>query len=366
MERKLTYPEKILRKDIKYRGPLSFRGLRIIGWIAFSFAFCTIALSWGIKLMSAFGHEESAASFETVADVFSYFAVLPVPLFLIANLGIIAKGRTDYKKLIKKFVILASAIVLIFYLFFLRYVLVFAIHYSTEDVSAWELIESINNILVSRKGAFNVFIDLLLCTLMCYFLFYKPKEKFQGKKLIYFRLLVLIPIFYEIGMVTLKELNNYVINLPIFFLPFFPTKPPLLILLFLGVIFFMKFRENRVVKKGMSVSDYHQYLKTNGHSLMFSVSICVGLLIVSVIDIINILLLFNVPSLTIEFIFFLKIIGTGNTAAVFLAIPIIMLYSYTKEPKKNEKLDLLIPVGGIGLCALALFEGIFAILMAIG
>lgn len=363
MEKRLTYPERILRQDIKYRGPLSFRGLRIVAWVAMAFSICIIALNWGISFLGLVGREEAASNYETIAQVFSYFATLPLPLFLLANFGLIAKGRGEYKKLIIRFSIFAIVIILAFYLFLVRYIYVFSYKFASDETPASELIDNFNNILVSHHGSFNVFIDLLLCTLLSFFLEYKPKTRFQGKKLIYFRLMILIPILYEIGMVILRELNTYVFTLPIFFLPFFPTKPPLMILLFFGIVFFMKIMRKRAYKKGMSKADYHTYLKSNGHSLMFSISVSVGLLIVSTIDFILLMILVYVD-LSLPALYLLKILGTGDTFAVFFAIPIVMLYSYTKKPKDIPSIDILIPIGGIALCAIALIEGIFSFIFA--
>ena len=363
MERKLTYPEKILRQDIKYRGPLSYRGVRIIGWIAMSFSICIVALNWGISFLGILGKEGIANSFSTVAQVFGYFAVLPLPLFLLANFGLIAKGRGEYFKLIKRFSLLAGVVVLGFYLFIVRYIYLISYKFATPDATFSDLVNTFNGILIEKHGSFNVFIDLLLCTLMSFFLEYKPKKKFQGKKLIYFRLMVLIPVIYELSMVTLKELNGYEFILPIFFLPFLPTKPPLMIFLFFGIIFFMKIMKKRAYKKGMSVSDYNKYLNSNGHSLMFSISVSIGLFLVSLIDFVCLIILFAVD-LPTNFIYFLKIIGIGQSFGVFFAIPIVMLYSYTKKPKDIANIDLLIPIGGIGLCILALIEGAFAVIIA--
>ena len=45
---------------------------------------------------------------------------------------------------------------------------------------------------------------------------------------------------------------------------------------------------------------------------------------------------------------------------LILAVPLVLLFSYTKT-HKNPKIDLFIPIGGIALIALVLLEGTFQV-----
>ena len=124
---KVLFAEKILRKDIKYRGKLSYRGVRIIAWIAMGILFASLILNSGVGFLEYFDKTEAAQRLTNVVNVFSYFAVLPLPLFFIANLGIIASERQNFKALILKFGVLAAGIFFGFLFVYLRYRLVFVI-----------------------------------------------------------------------------------------------------------------------------------------------------------------------------------------------------------------------------------------------
>ena len=55
----------------------------------------------------------------------------------------------------------------------------------------------------------------------------------------------------------------------------------------------------------------------------------------------------------------------GDCALLFLAIPVIMFYSYNRTYDDDGKMDILIPLVGIGLCAFAYVEGIYQIVMVL-
>ena len=364
---KVLFAEKILRKDIKYRGKLSYRGVRVIAWIAMGILFASLILNSGVGFLEYFDKTEAAQRLTNVVNVFSYFAVLPLPLFFIANLGIIASERQNFKALILKFGVLAAGIFFGFLFVYLRYGLVFAVKITegTEN-SAITVLDQLMDAIFSRKPAFNVFIDLLLMTLIMFFLNYHPKKYFQGKKIYLFRLMVLIPIIYDLVGVILVGFNKVYFHIPPLVGAILPTKPALLFFMFVGIILFMKLSERRMIKKGLSIGHYHEYLKTNGSSLTFSITVSVGLLIVSIIDLIAFILMVNTPDFyTYDWAYILVNMGLGETFCVFLAIPIVMLYSFNKKPKDVPNLDLLITIGGLGMVVIGILEGLFGIFMCI-
>lgn len=365
MFKKPIFAKRVLEKDIKYRGKLTFRGLRIIGWFAMAFFFLNIVLNFGYTALVFLNKIDAADKLMRISDVFSYFAVLPLPLFFIANFGIITNNRHAFKSMIIKFSILALAIWLLFVFVHYRYGLVFAKRIESKDptVDAMEILHTLDDLFFSKKLAFNVFIDLLLCTLVTFFVDYRPKEYFKGKKIYLFRSLVAIPIIYELVGVYLKGFHGFYFKVPAIVAPLLPTKPLLLFLMYLGIVLFMKFSERRCLKHDMTLGEYHKYLKTNGSSLTFSITVSVGLLIASAIDLVFSILALNLV-FNLDFTVFLVQTGTTETMCVFFAIPIILLYSYNKEPKPAPTFDLLIPLGGIGLVVIAIIEGAFAVFMS--
>ena len=51
--------------------------------------------------------------------------------------------------------------------------------------------------------AFNIFLDMFLCTLLLFFADYRPKRFFKGKLLYLFRSFAILPVLYDAASVTL-------------------------------------------------------------------------------------------------------------------------------------------------------------------
>lgn len=75
----------------------------------------------------------------------------------------------------------------------------------TDPESVLTLLEDLF-FLMQKQGffAFNIFIDLFLCTLFMYFLIAYPKRVFTGKKRYIFRSFALLPIAYEVCAIIMK------------------------------------------------------------------------------------------------------------------------------------------------------------------
>ena len=52
----------------------------------------------------------------------------------------------------------------------------------------------------------------------------------------------------------------------------------------------------------------------------------------------------------------------GQAISMVVAIPILFLYSYTRE-HKNTLIDIFIPIGGIALCGFVYIEYIFQLIL---
>ena len=96
------HDHKMIDHDMKYRGPLSYRGFRLIGWISLAFMFVSMILAFilQVKMTLTDISESTAISLSNATLYLSYFSALPLPMFLIANFAIILQSRNNYKKLI--------------------------------------------------------------------------------------------------------------------------------------------------------------------------------------------------------------------------------------------------------------------------
>lgn len=93
------YDHKHIDNDLKYNAPLSYRYLRLIGWIMMAITFVSIVLGAVFNLRDALESitPEQMKAFQKVSVVLSYFSALPLPLFLIANFAIILQQKNNYK-----------------------------------------------------------------------------------------------------------------------------------------------------------------------------------------------------------------------------------------------------------------------------
>ena len=90
--------ERTTTNDIKYRGPLSYRHLLIIGWICISFKVLDILITFGIKL-----DPNQPQWMLTLGNVSEFLGTFALPLFLIANFAIILDRKLTFKQQLIKF-----------------------------------------------------------------------------------------------------------------------------------------------------------------------------------------------------------------------------------------------------------------------
>ena len=102
------------------------------------------------------------------------------------------------------------AIIALFFFIFFRYILGLAPVLSMSRVEFTEILRHfVSNHFRGGVFAFNIFIDLFLCTMFMFFLTYEPKHFFTGKRKLIFRLLSILPILYEASSIALKVLANF-------------------------------------------------------------------------------------------------------------------------------------------------------------
>ena len=90
---KISKYERTAENDIKYRGPLSYRHLLIIGWICISFKVLDILIDIGVRLDP--NQPGWVLNLWKVAGALGAFAL---PMFLIANFAIILDKKLTYKQ----------------------------------------------------------------------------------------------------------------------------------------------------------------------------------------------------------------------------------------------------------------------------
>ena len=341
--------------DIEFRGPLSYRHLRIIAWVCMMFMALSVVFTAFTKFKD---------SLETPATVFEYIGELALPLFLVANFSYILRNRKNIKKVILFYGLAALGMMFVAYGFLFRYYFTMTLRYNSDNYELFSvLLEVILNANVNKYVFLNVFIDLFLCSASYFFLTYQPKKFFKGKKLILFRLLVLLPIIYEIGCIYVKlhPLTSDTFYIHWYIFPLLTTKPPMLLLGFLILTIIFSFRKRIYLKKNQCGEEqYEKFLKTNANSLHFSIMTIAVLLFAVIVDVIVFVIVTSFMSnasgyeleVTAEHV--LKS-GLGKTIPVVIIFPILIFFSYSRE-YEDKIIDKIIPMAGVALCGLAAIE----------
>lgn len=358
--------------DISYRGPLSYRHLQIMGWLCISFLVLHRLIEFGIILDPK--QPGWVLSLNGVAGIVSDFAL---PMFLFANFAILLDGKRTFKAQLLKFGGLSLLVVIVFLLVTEHYILEVGAAIIEDRAAMQTQIDAffLNQI---RAGSlsFNFFVDMFLCTLLLFFLEYTPKKIFTGKKRYIFRMFALLPILYEAGSLAIRILSYYeVIAPPLIVYPLLTTKPPMSFVLFLTLVLFIKIREFRFRRKGKTKEQYKAFTKTRVNSLQFSIYSSIMILITSVIDLL--LLVFSIAfdvvirnqdtietaseealtSMGMKSMSSITGWGIGSHASMLFIIPVILLFSYTRN-HNNPKADIAIPAGGVLLAFLVGLEGL--------
>ena len=156
--RRLKMHEVTAENDIKYRGPLSYRHLRILGWLSLAFAqaavLMTIASNLDVWLAEQLAPYSSA---------FSFIGEFAVPLFLLANFAVILSAKDGYKKLFIIYGLLTSIIIGLYFLVCEHYIAGVITMMTGDRESAGVIVAQTVPVLFSGGHVgFNLFMDLLL------------------------------------------------------------------------------------------------------------------------------------------------------------------------------------------------------------
>ena len=375
---KKTDLNTIINNDIKYVGPLSYRHLRIIGWIMMVLLQLSLVFAFVSSKFNSYEMVEMSSAFSTLSDNTAFFGQLAIPLFLLANFALILTSQENIKKLVIFHFSMAIVVYVLFILLYDRYFIGFA-SFLLKGLFEKESVKILADIFVriyfTRYLTINVFVDLLMCSLLYFFLIYKPKH-IKRKHLIYFRLLIIIPIAYEIASAIIKglSLGAYLFELPIEVIPLLTSKPIVTFLAFLAIVLYLKNQERIFIKMGGQVDQYHSFLKTNRHSFQLSIITSIIFAIAGLIDlIVTIILLFvigEINNIDINslhaFRQVLKLVqpwGFAKGISLLFFSPVVLLFNYQKRYSlKSKNVDLLIPLGGIALMVFTLLEGFYQIM----
>ncbi len=368
MKKKLY--EVDLDKDMRYRGPLSYRHFKILGWILLAVSQIAVLLGVAAKIDASIYAEVA-----TPQLVINLAGSLSLPLLLIANFSLILDDSDGYANVLKVNGVVTALIIFFFSLVYFRYVVGALGFFTGGTQNADSLLNGMFS-SYTRNGyfSFNIFMDLFLCALFMFFLNYRP-QKLQGKKLLAFRLLAILPVSYEVLCLVLKILaSNDLIMLPVGSYPFLTTKPPILLLVFIILALYLKRREVQFCKNGRTYEEYRKFQQTNRNSFQFSrfaaiVFVIAGgldfvlyvfLLVFSMIKTPNIIPDVNNPAY-MEYItaeaYRVANIGFGQSCSLVLMAPLMLLFSYTRK-HKTKVVDYAIPIIGMGLIVFIYLEGI--------
>ena len=359
--------ERTADRDIRYRGPLNYQHFQILGWLCIAATQLVLILGLANKMNML---PDRYAGLQEPARIMSWLAL---PFLLIANFAQIMNGKKSYKSLLIRNFCAAAAIWAGYAFFLHRYIV------GTVDVINDGTVTSIDvvtrfMIMLTSSGllkigspgvlAFNVFVDLFLCTLLMFFLNYKPKKIFTGKWRYVFRLFALLPIAYEVGCIVLKVMaSRFQIEVSPYLYPLFTVKPTMTFVLFIVLVFYIKIREWRFCRHGRTYEEYAAFLHTRKNSWDFSLFLAAALVAVSVLDLALFVRITNMEMVHIDaeaaaaanITPVAMVMGFGDSIMLWLLAPLVLLFSYTREPR-NPAMGMMIPVAAIGIIVLLYLE----------
>ena len=290
------------------------------------------------------------------------FADLALPLLLIANFARILGNSEGYgQQLLRNGVAMLGVFAVFNLAFYHFFVGSFKLVSAKPDEVMPLVMETFHDANGFGFAAFNLFVDLFLCTLFMFFLNYRPRRVFVGKWLIAFRLFAVLPVGYEVASILLRGASaTGRIRLPVWSFPLLTVKPPIAFIVFMLMALFIKAREWRYCRNGNTHADYDAFLNTNRNSLHFSLFMALLLAVAGIVDFC--LLLYTMDASRIaRTITFAVAAGIGESTPLLFVAPLMPLLSYTRRPWLKEN-DILIPIAGVMLALFVVFQGGYQIL----
>ena len=365
--KKIDYLSYTKENDLPLHGRFGYRGLRILGWVFM----CCLVL--GTVMNNEIIINLTNANLGAIVGwgLCSFIGSLALPAFFIANFSNILMSRGKYKSFFIKYSIFIGIIFLLLYGFLFRYIILIANSVNKDIIKSIDALTNLLNANPSFGICANIFIDLMLCLLLWFFIDYTPKKHFQGKKLKLFRSFIILPILYELVSVGLKTYTiiNPSFKVPFYIFPLLPNKPPILFFVFLAICLREKYVQLKYLKLGHTQEELDDYLTTNAASKSFSKFTGIAFLIGAVIDTI----IYIVATIIItrtkntdanEVVAEIIRIGLGKGISLIFMIPIMHFYSYNKTYKPSV-IDTILPIVGLIVMVLICIESLVDIALLI-
>ena len=361
--------------DISYTPPLSYRHFRIFGW---SMLIC-VQLSLVFASIAGFNAHGAGVSpsdpLKIWSDALAFFGQLAIPFFLLANFALILSSQERIGRLIATHASLAVVVYAAYLLGYDRYVIAFANRiFSIFHISdSKPLVDTFVQLYFTRYFSLNIFVDLLMCSSLYFFLVHKPK-RVKKEHLVYFRMLVVLPIAYEFGSMAIKglSLGMKLFTLPVDVLPLLTSKSIVTFLAFLVIVIYLKNKERIYVKLGGTPERYHGFLLTKAHVFQVSVAIaiifgCAGIIDIILSSLISLFMAIARAETSTELLplwndsyGMIQSWGLGKGASLLVISPLILLFNYRKKYSLSSKnVDYIIPFTGLAACAIVLLEGAY-------
>eukprot|EP00833_Pecoramyces_ruminatium_P008843 jgi/Orpsp1_1/1182875/evm.model.c7180000083009.1 len=156
--------------DIKYRGPLSYRYLKLLGWICIAISQINI-INYIYK--ESFKKNLMGSFFEFIIN---YISILPTSLFIISSFGRVLSGNSTYLDFFISNGLAYLGIGFGVSFVYLRYICSVI---KRIDNAFYGILPSIMNNLVSKRVNINIFSDIFILGLFHFFINYTPKVYFQ-------------------------------------------------------------------------------------------------------------------------------------------------------------------------------------------
>lgn len=343
--------------DIRYRGPLTHQSFLILGWLCIVASAAAMMVNLGIRI-----NPEMKNQLARTADLMETFADLALPLLLISNFARILGNDEGYGQQLWRNGVAALGVFAAFNLAFGHFLVGSLKLVSAKPDEVMPLVmETFHDANSSGFTAFNLFVDLFLCTLFMFFLNYRPRRVFVGKWVIAFRLLAVLPVGYEVASILLRAASaTGRIALPVWSFALLTVKPPIAFLVFMLMALFIKAREWRYCSNGNTPADYEAFLQTNRNSLHISLFMALLLAVAGIVDFSLMLYVMN-PDKVMNRLTFGIAAGIGESTPLLFVAPLMPLLSYTRRPWLKD-VDLLIPVAGVLLALLVVLQGGYQIL----
>ena len=350
--------------DIRYRGPLSYRHLRILAWIMTALSVSGTVLTFAYRVIP-----DLLPIVNQTGSTLQLMWNFAVPLFMLANFAVILTAQDGYVRLFIRFGFLSAAVGAGFlYIVYHYYFGIFHALAVGKELTDSDLTKPLLFLFPGGFYAFNVFWDLFLFSLLSFFLYYRPKRHFRRSPAV-FRLFALAPILYEVTAFVVKCLSVlHKLTIPIWLWPILPTKPPVVFLVFLILALFIKHRERMYTDRGLTHEEYRTFLGTKRNSLHFSL-FTAGLFVVSALIDLAVSRLApqrfcasSDPAFTEQFKAGMSALGVGSGIFLLPVAPVVLLFSYAKT-YRDRRADILIPIFGVGLIGFSVLELIYQMLL---